>query len=275
MTFKDQKVVEQYLRSLDAYGFDTKPLWRELASRVESYEAGTPGMEDVKYTCPLVPPSITEHLEGGKPQVLHPAVMWQGYHYMLSPGQRQYFREVLGMTPAQTVTIAWVELWKGTQHPRSFKVVSDEHVDPRLRRHTLTEVVIRNAGEFFTKAYEFEAETAKPDKRELNKMTLSLGFTYDLETYQKWVIEDLGDVKLPSRVVQVIHIGEVIKFKCETKTTVECSVNAQEMWDSFATYEKLYANGKAKKKSEGEKKSSSVAYSSLDDMFTKLAEELK
>ena len=63
-----------------------------------------------------------------------------------------------------TVTLEWVQVWKGTQHPRSFKMVSDQHVDPRLRRHMLTALVVRDAGRFFAESAEIDRQ--KEEERE-------------------------------------------------------------------------------------------------------------
>ena len=112
-----------------------------------------------RYTLPCEAPRVEEHLGVGPlPQALRDGSMWAGYHYTLTPGQRRWFREVAGMTPARTVTIAWVERFVGTQHPRSFKIVSDEHVDPRRRSHVLVEFVVKDAGEFFETATGFDKE---------------------------------------------------------------------------------------------------------------------
>lgn len=158
MTVKQREQVSQHLRALEALGVDVKDQWRQLSAKVEEYERGVPGEYDLRYKVPTEIPTILEHFDGKKPVTLAPHIMWPGYSYSLTPGQRRWFREFVGMTPSATVTVSWVETWPGTRHPRSFKIVSDVHVDPRHRAHVVNECVIRPAGGFFAKAQEFDDE---------------------------------------------------------------------------------------------------------------------
>lgn len=158
---------EFHLKGLERLGYEVKNLWQELAVRREREESGEgPGDLARRYTVPTECPPTEEHLVGGKPQVLRPAVMWPGHHYTLTPGQRQWLREFAGLTPTETVTVAWVGVWKGTQHPKEFKIVSDLHVDPRNRRHALTELVIRDAGRFFFESAELDREKEESKVKE-------------------------------------------------------------------------------------------------------------
>lgn len=159
MTTNDRVKAEAALTVLQNLSFDcAKDGWRELTAKVEAYERGTPTASDLRFVVPSIAPLTAEHFQGRNPVALEPSNMWAGYHYTLSPGQRRWFRDFTGLTPAWTVTILWLEVWPGTQHPRSFKVVSDVHVDPKHRKHVLTEWVVRGVGDFFLKSAEYDEE---------------------------------------------------------------------------------------------------------------------
>jgi hypothetical protein len=158
---------EFHLKGLERLGYEVKNLWRELeARRVREEEGEVPGDLARRYSVPTQCPPTEEHMVEGRPQVLKPEVMWVGHHYTLTPGQREWLRNFAGLTPTVTVTIGWLEVWKGTQHPKAFKMVSDVHVDPKHRRHVLTELVIRDAGRFFFEAGELDREREEAKVKE-------------------------------------------------------------------------------------------------------------
>lgn len=188
-----------HLTALQRLGYDVRGLFAVVTQREEeAEEGGVPDDLARRYTVPTSAPATQDHLgEGGKPQALRPEVMWAGHHYTLTPGQRQWLRDFAGMTPTETVTIAWVAVWKGTQHPKGFKLVSDLHVDPRLRRHVLTELVVRDAGRFFWEAGELdrareevkaEAEEKSGKGRKVTKVS-----DEDTRTLEK-LLKELGAV---------------------------------------------------------------------------------
>lgn len=156
----EHEAVEQALATLRRVGLDPSAVVQQWRQRLDEQENRMMPPKDAKYTIPTEAPRVTDHfVEGnGRPAALAPHIMWAGYHYTLTPGQRRWFREVAGMTPAETVTVAWVEVWPRTQHPHSFKIVSDRHLDNRLRRRVINEWVIRSAEEFFTLATAFDLE---------------------------------------------------------------------------------------------------------------------
>lgn len=159
MTTKDRITAERALTDLQNMGFScAKGGWRELTQRIEEWERGAPSEEDLRLTVPLLPPGIASHFEGKNPEVLSAATLWKGYHYTLTAGMRRWFREHTALTPSRTVTVAWVETWPGTSHPRSFKVVSDVHVDPKNRKHTLIEWVVKDVGRFFQTCTQYDEE---------------------------------------------------------------------------------------------------------------------
>ncbi len=159
MTTPDRVKAETALTALSTLDFAcAKDGWRELTKRLEDYERGTATVEDLQFVVPSVAPVIASHFDGKHPVVLEASNMWTGYHYTLSPGQRRWFRDFTGLTPTFTITVQYVECWPGTQHPRSFKVVSDVHVDERHRKHVLTEGIVRDVGKFFLKAKELDEE---------------------------------------------------------------------------------------------------------------------
>lgn len=240
--------ISNALRTLESEGFNVKPLWKELASRVEADEKAEPSPEDLKYKVPTEAPNIESHFDGKNPVELEAHVMWPGYHYTLSPGQRRWFREFTALTPSRTVTIGWVQTWKDTQHPRAFKVISDVHLDGQKRKHLLHEFVVRDAGKFFTTAAEFDAEDAQPKVAELTRHNVALGYYYTLTNPQKWGLEDLAECKVGNKV-QVVHLGEKITFEAQEgkfKGT-RATVDKDEFFTVAEENTKLYSPTKTRK----------------------------
>jgi hypothetical protein len=229
------------LRDLENLGMspeNVKALWRDLTAKQNAHELGEPSEWDRMYTLPTTPPLTEPHLAGGGgdklPQVLAPHVMWAGHHYSLSPGQREWFRDNTALTPSRTVTIAWVEAWKGTQHPRSFKVVSDVHIDPSKRRHVLNEYVVRDAGRFFHEAQENDARE-KVEKT----LQLILGPVNVWSSKHRWAVEDLSNVKLRGDKISIVLLSDtMIGFADESGK--QANVSRVEFLETIADYERLY-----------------------------------
>lgn len=242
---------------LASLGYDTSSLTSELTKRELAEEHGVPSEWDLRYTLPDAPPSLGSHFENEKlliaglskeqklvyrekivqkPQELAPHVMWMGYHYSLTPGQRRWFREFTGMTPSATVTVSWVESWKGTKHPRSFKVVSDQHVDPRLRRHTIVEMVIRDAGKFFSQANEFDMEEVST-----KVLSLHVGPVNTWSSRYTWAVKDMTGITLGDKDyrVDIIFVDNTnITFTDAKNRTA--TVDRDEFLATVADYERLY-----------------------------------
>lgn len=140
--------------------------------------------------------------------------MWEGYSYVLSPGQRAILRETYGLTPTMTVTLGWIERWPGTAHPHSLLLTSDVHVDPRNRKHTLTQCVIRNVGEFLRISAEADAEDKDSRVGALGEDMLVAGRVLTLSSTDRWAIADLSGVK-------IAHEGRKAKVLSATESTFE------------------------------------------------------
>lgn len=199
-------VVESVLRVLDThaetFGFDTKPLWHALTMSQRKWEEGVPTEEDMRYVLPTVPPDVATHFVDGTPQELGAAVLWVGYSYTLTPGQRSLLRDTYGMTPTQTVTVERVEAFTGTQFARVMKLRSDMHVDPKNRRHVLISATINNVAEFFRVARELDdvKEQVFGGVWGITESNLTLGKLFDLQSEERWAVEDITGVKMGKRV---------------------------------------------------------------------------
>lgn len=245
---KHQQEVEGALRLLEAHAFASvhvKALWRELTERVGEAERGVPGEDDVRYVLPEVAPTILEHfLEGGNP-VLDMAKAWNGFSYSLTPGMRGLLRDLYELTPTQTVTLAWVEPWPGTRHPYRMKLVSDIHVDPRLRKHVLTEVVVNKVGEFFRLAAERDAEL-KDRVAPLGEAMLVVGRIVKLASEYRWACEDLCGVKVGDKCEVIATSKERFSLAC-LKTGNVANVPRNEFFETAEEYVKAYAVPKTRK----------------------------
>lgn len=268
MTTTERERAETHLRGLESLGFDVKGAWRELTTRVDAYELGTPGDLDLRYTCPATIPSINGHFVPGsglRPTELSAHVLWTGYHYTLTPGQRKWFREFTGMTPAQTVTVAWLELWPGTLHPRAFKLVSDLHVDPRHRKHVITEWVVREPGSFFTTSTAFDNEV--PAEKTLS---LHVGDCKNWSSVHKWAVEDLAGVKLKGDVGISFVDNTSIHFTDESGRLAK--VDRDEFLATVADYDRLHKDKPARKVkvASGGGMSEPLHFKSMEDMLADL-----
>jgi hypothetical protein len=152
--------IEEALRFLEGKGFAVKPLWTFHEGREAARDRGALSDEDRAFVCPSTPPRIADHTLGGLlPVTLRAENAWPGYHYTLTPGQRRWFREVMGLTPSETVTIDWVEKFPGTMHPARIKITSDQHFTPD-RRHLLVTATVK-AARFFRESAQLDMQIAE------------------------------------------------------------------------------------------------------------------
>jgi hypothetical protein len=151
--------IEAALRTLEAYGYTTLPLWTEHNEWLAESERSEPTEEDAKWAAQHSSPSLlAEHTQDGVFEVLSAARCFSGRQYTLSSGQRDVLRARHGMTPTKDILIRDVALFKGTNLISQFTLCSTEHIDVRRRRHVLTEVVISPASAFFAKAAQLDKE---------------------------------------------------------------------------------------------------------------------
>jgi hypothetical protein len=186
------KQINDALRVLHDAGLSARDVAAAYGTLVEPTPTMRPPDADTRYTLPDVPPTTAEHFIGGAAQGLSASVLWPGFSYTLSKGQRALMREAYGMTPTATVTCVDVERWPGTQHPCRVSFKSDVHVDPRLRRAVLTHVTITHVGDFFAQAAELDEEARRERVFGLTPATLTLGRVFDLESVERWAVEDLS-----------------------------------------------------------------------------------
>lgn len=291
MTTTQREQVSQHLRALEALGVDVKDQWRQLSAKMEEYERGTPTELDLKYKCPLVAPKLAAHFVSGvkktevsidktaftqtfgeqQPCVLSASCMWPGYHYTLTPGQRAWLRSVAGLTIAKTATIDWLELWPGTQHPRSMKVSCDLHVSA-TQKGTQVTAVVREVGKFLTEAAEFDAESRKPDLFELNPGTVKFGFYYNLESVQRWAVKDLCGVEVMKRVQVTLLSDTAIRFECQFKGN-QAMVSREEFFKLVDEYQEVYKGSHTRGYSGPRKKRAervAVPQKTLDELMADL-----
>ena len=268
------------LTFLQAGNFAVKPLWIDLEGRIAAAERGLPDEYDTRYTVPMEAPSLDGHLVGGKDGVrtLSAHALWGGYHYALTPGQRQWFRENTAMPPCTTVTVPWVEVWPDTRHPRSFKVCADVHIG---KRKVQAEMVIRKAGRFFAEAAAHDAELAKPKVTELNPVSLVLGGYYTLETYQKWALNDLCDGLIPKKFeakVQCTALSDDrVRFE-DCVSGVSANVVKSDLFALFDDYAKLPTNwgqGPSRGRGRGQSKVTEGKIIDYDVLLTDLETDAK
>lgn len=251
MTIKlsQQPEVESALRVLERFEFPpdlVKPLWHELAHRVGTAERGEPTDDDRRYELPEVAPSLLEHFLDGENQVLSPTKMWNGYSYTLTPGQRGLLRDLYELTPTATVTLAWVEPWPGTRHPYRMKLVSDLHIDPRLRKHVLKEVVINKVGEFFRLAA--ERDNDETGVGVLGKDVLVVGRIVKLASEYRWAVEDLCGVKVGDKCEVLATSPESITLAC-LKAGNRATFKRKEFFETADEYVKLHRLPRARRAS--------------------------
>lgn len=150
--------IEAAMRTLEAYGYTTLPLWTEHNEWLAASEARLPDLEDHKWCQQFEPSTTADHSSAGEFEVLTAARCHSGRQYTLSSGQRDVLRSRHGMTPTKDILIRDVALFKGTNLISQFTLCSTEHIDVRRRRHVLTEVVIAPASAFFSKAAQLDKE---------------------------------------------------------------------------------------------------------------------
>ena len=243
---QNRQKIESALRLLEGSGFDVKQLWRDLTTRTSEYERGEPSEDDRRYKLPLIPPKTEDHFDGSEPQVLSPSVLWVGFSYTLTPGQRAWLRETCSLTPTRTVTIGWVETWPNTQHPRAMLVRSDIHIDPKYRKHILVDVVVREVGKFFRESAERDAENERERHFGITESSLQLGHLFDLESEEKWAIEDITGVRVSARVEVTGVSSDRFVVTC-MKTGNVAKVPRKEFFETAREYERLYSETKGKK----------------------------
>jgi hypothetical protein len=239
MTSAEFEKSQSALRTLEALGFDVKEQWRELTLRQEAQDRGTPTADDARYELPLVAPSTESHLKGGN-EVLDPSRLWNGMSYTLSPGMRGILRDLYELTPTQTVTVAWVEPWPGTRHPYRMCLRSDEHVDPRRRKHVLTQVVVNEVGKFFRMSAERDAaDVDSKSNTELVETALTVGRIINLCNEDRWAIADICGVKVLKQVEVLRVNAESVTFLC-LKSGNKATLPRAELLATVAEYVKLY-----------------------------------
>lgn len=190
------------MRTLEAYGYNTAPLWKEHNDWLATIDERQPTDEDRTWATRKTQPSSLEqhfiqelkfpiyanddnmpnHLrvpvgwrteKQYKPELLSSGNCFKDRHFCLTPGQREVLRNRHGLTPAQTIIITDVALFPNTNIIWSFTLKSAEHVDIRRRKHVLLEVVIAPAAQFFKDGAaldkEREAEAVEKDLKRVSK----------------------------------------------------------------------------------------------------------
>lgn len=119
----------------------------------------TPPAEALPYI--ITDSSVAEHLQSckdGIPSTIALNNLVSGYSYTLSPGQREWMRRHYDMTPSEVIVVTEVECWPETRTLRSFKLESMVHVDPRNRKHVLTQARVTEGWRFFMESAVIDAE---------------------------------------------------------------------------------------------------------------------
>ncbi len=148
------------LRVLSDLGVDVTSALADVKHREDRYNQAAPDDLAVRYTMPTTAPRVEDHFTADGPQFLAASALWSGFHYRLTPGQREWLRENTEMIPAETATVGWIEHWKGTRHPRSFQLSNDVH-QPNVRNKVFTTIIVRDAGKFFAECAQKDAEKEK------------------------------------------------------------------------------------------------------------------
>jgi hypothetical protein len=160
----ETKQIQEMIEWVSAQGWDTAPALRREWERRQRVKPASPSQWDVMYNLPTAAPLTTDRV--GTEWTLSPQMMWAGYSYRLTRGQRKWLREVHGIDGlAQSVTISWVQVWDGTAHPQEFKFVSDRHVDPKSRSTLVVSGVITSPGKFFFESAQFDTELSLADAK--------------------------------------------------------------------------------------------------------------
>ena len=233
MNVQAQARVHNALSTLDFYKYDTKALWQAFAERTKAKDTGLPDEDQLRYTTPTCAPTLAGHVVDGMPQAISAHVIWKGYHYSLTPGQRRWFREHEDMTPAKTVTVVWVECWPGTNALKAFKIESDVHVDPQHRMHVLTAYVIRNATKFFDESAQYDREEV-----DANTLSLTIGKVNVWNARHAWAVKDMTNRKLIGQVSIVFLDEKQIDFQDTAGNHI--AVDRKEFLSTVADYVRLY-----------------------------------
>lgn len=162
----NHEMTERSLKYLESEGYEVKALWQELSRQIK--DVGVPHPDDLLYLLPDAPLTVLkDHFPNGRlPEKLSASNARKGFSYTLTPGQRTWIRTHYALTPAQTVTITELCNWDGTLHPKSIRIESDIHIDPRLRRHTLIVANISQPGTFFRESALEDQRMAELEPRE-------------------------------------------------------------------------------------------------------------
>lgn len=154
------KNIWKAIKELEGEGFPpelVEQLWMEYNERLAlSAEESQPGEWDKMYAVPQTQPKMGDHVALG--YALLPHMLWQGYHYAPSPGQRKWLRETHGVTLGRTIVVDWVQVWDGTAHPRAFKFTSELHIDPKNRGKLVVSGVVSAPGRFFFESSQMDKE---------------------------------------------------------------------------------------------------------------------
>lgn len=152
----EQPKIETALRYLSSCGLNVDDVWTQFNVALTVHDNAAPTADDLRYTVPIGPREWHHVIEEDYP-VLDTSNCYVGWQYELTPGQREWLKGRYGMTPARTVSVENLATWKGTQHPRSLTLRSGEHINPTLRKHTLSSVTITCPGTFFREACALDA----------------------------------------------------------------------------------------------------------------------
>lgn len=196
--------IVQCLRTLESYGYDTVALWREHNEWLATLDERKPTDLDRHWATRADAPtpieqhfiqelrfpiyanddsSDLEHYElkptgwrvekQYRPELLSGSNCFKDRQYTLTPGQRDVLRTRHGLTPAAVVVVTDVALFTGTSVVWSVTIKSAEHIDPRRRKHVLSEVVIAPASKFFQDGAAIdkarEAEAVEADLKAVKK----------------------------------------------------------------------------------------------------------
>ena len=166
--------IEQALRTLESYGYDTSTVWAEHNEWLKTQDTRECTDYDRTWaTRAKAPSSVEEHSVSGLFECLTATNCFVDRQYSLSPAARDVLRERHGLTPAMVVLTTSVVTYPGTDVVWSLTIKSAEHIDPRRRKHVLVEAVIQPASKFFEavsiREKEREAEAEEADKKRVKR----------------------------------------------------------------------------------------------------------
>ncbi len=160
MNPEQAKKAQGAIAALQSMGVDCTALVADVQERCARWQDAPPDDLAVRYVMPATAPRVEDHFTADGPQFLAASALWSGFHYRLTPGQREWLRENTEMIPAETATVGWVQEWHGTRHPRSFQLSNDVH-QPNVRNKVFTTIIVRDAGKFFAECAQKDAEKEK------------------------------------------------------------------------------------------------------------------